>query len=154
MAGSVPKTIGELSLSKLLSSLEAVLDPDVYVYITLPPKSMPPADLAIQMLFQEREGLTVISTKASAIQYGLSYTFPCRMITLDVHSSLEAVGFIAVIATELKKLAIGVNPVSAYHHDFLFIPDGREIEVMAMLKEIKQRAKSGEFNDVQVRDYP
>ena len=143
MAGSVPKTIGELELSKLLSSLEAVLDPDVYVFVTLPPKTTPPVDMAIQMLFQEREGLTVIATKASALQHGLSFTFPCRMITLDVHSSLEAVGFMAVITTELTKLNIGVNPVSAYHHDFLFVPDGREKEAMAVLKEIKQRSKSG-----------
>jgi hypothetical protein len=147
MAGSVPKTVGELSLSKLLSSLEAVLDPEIYVYVTLPPRTMPPADMAIQMLFQEREGLTVIATKSSALEHGLSYTFPCRMITLDVHSSLEAVGFIAVIATELKRLNIGVNPVSAYHHDFLFIPDGRETEVMAALKGIKERAKSGKSID-------
>lgn len=114
MAGVVPKTVGELELSKLLSTLEAVLDPELYVFVTLPPKTSPPVELSIQMLFQEREGLTVIATKASAIEHGLSFTFPCRMITLDVHSSLEAVGFIAVIATELKKLKIGVNPVSGY----------------------------------------
>ena len=144
MAGNVPKTIGELELSKLLSTLEAVLDPELYCFITLPPKTPPPVELAIQMMFQEREGLTVIATKKSAIEHELSYTFPCRMITLDVHSSLEAVGFIAVIATELKKLEIGVNPVSGYYHDHLFIPDGREKEVMAMLKDIRQRAKSGQ----------
>lgn len=148
MAGSVPKTVGELELSKLLSSLEAVLDPELYVFVTLPLKTSPPVDLAIQMLFQEREGLTVIATKKSSIDHGLSYTFPCRMITLDVHSSLEAVGFIAVIATELKKLKIGVNPVSGYFHDHLFIPDGKEKEVMAKLKDTKQRAKSSEYTEV------
>lgn len=145
MSGSVPKTVGELQLSTLLATLEAVLDPELYVFVTLPPRTTPPIDLHIQMLFQEREGMTVIATKNSAIEHGLAYTFTCRMITLDVHSSLEAVGFIAVIATELKNLNIGVNPVSGYFHDHLFIPDGREIEVMAMLKVIKQRAQSGTY---------
>jgi hypothetical protein len=72
------------------------------------------------------------------------------MITLDVHSSLEAVGFIAVIATALKNLNIGVNPVSGYFHDHLFIPDGREKEVMAMLKTIRQQAKSGMCDSVPI----
>jgi hypothetical protein len=143
MAGSVPKTVGELELSKLLSSLTAVLDPDLYVFITLPPGTVPPVDLAIQMLFRESEGLTVIATKKSALEHALAYTYQCRMITLDVHSSLEAVGFIAVIASELKRLKIGVNPVSGYFHDHLFVPDGREIEVMAALKAIREKAESG-----------
>jgi hypothetical protein len=145
MAGSVPKTVGELELSKLLSSLTAVLDPELYVFITLPQGTPPPVDLAIQMLFREREGLTVIATKNSSLEHGFAYTFPCRMITMDVHSSLEAVGFMAVITDELKQLKIGVNPVSGYFHDHIFIPEGREMEVMAALKEIRQRAKSGKL---------
>jgi hypothetical protein len=143
MADSVPKTVGELELSKLLSSLNPLLDPDLYVFISLPPGTAAPVDLAIQMLFREREGLTVIATKESSIKHGLSYTFPSRMITLDVHSSLEAVGFMAAITDELKKLQIGVNPVCGYFHDHIFVPDGREQEVIEALGEIRQKARSG-----------
>lgn len=139
----IPKTVGELELDKLLASLTTILDPELYVFITLPPGTPPPVDLAIQMLFREREGLTVIATKKSTIEHGLAYTFPCRMITCDVHSSLEAVGFMAAIAAKLTELKIGANPVSGYFHDHLFVPDGSEQEAMAALRELQQRAKSG-----------
>ena len=85
------------------------------------------------MVFQEAEGTTLILRKDEADAAGLTSEFPCRMITLNVHSSLEAVGFIARIAAELAKAGIGVNPVSGFYHDHLFVPDGREAEAMEIL---------------------
>jgi hypothetical protein len=55
------------------------------------------------------------------------------MITLNVHSSLEAVGFIARVATELAKHGMGVNPVSGFYHDHLFVPEGRERDALEIL---------------------
>ncbi|HEY9768965.1 MAG TPA: ACT domain-containing protein [Coleofasciculaceae cyanobacterium] len=57
------------------------------------------------------------------------------MITLSVHSSLEAVSFLAAITAKLAEHKIGVNPVSAYHHDHLFVPVSRAQEAMILLKE-------------------
>jgi hypothetical protein len=142
MTQSTPRTVGELSLSNLLSSLDLILDPENYVFLTLPPQTAPPPGLVIQMLFKEREGLTAITTKDSAAKHHLSYTFSCRMITLNVHSSLEAVGFIAAIAEKLTQLKIGINPVSGYFHDHIFVPEGREDAVVAALLELKQEALS------------
>ena len=62
------------------------------------------------------------------------------MITLEIHSSLEAVGFIARIATELAKANMGVNPVSGFYHDHLFVPDGREGDALRIVKEIADQA--------------
>jgi len=58
------------------------------------------------------------------------------MITLDVHSALEAVGFIAVIATELAKAGMGVNPVAGFYHDHIFVPEGREGDALRILARI------------------
>jgi hypothetical protein len=55
------------------------------------------------MLFKEVEGLTIVTTKASAEAHGLEYIFPCRMVTLNIHSSLEAVGFMAAITRKLTE---------------------------------------------------
>ena len=86
------------------------------------------------MLFREAEGWTVIMGQHVAETHHLAFTFPCRMITLNVHSSLEAVGFLAAITRALARLQIGVNPVSGFFHDHLFVPVGREAEVMRALE--------------------
>ena len=85
------------------------------------------------MVFTEAEGTTYILLKSEAEALGVQYEFPCRMITLNIHSSLEAVGFMARIATELAKHDMGVNPVSGFFHDHLFVPDGREADAMRVL---------------------
>ncbi len=88
------------------------------------------------MSFREAEGLTVISTRESAASHNLEYTFLSRMITLNIHSSLEAVGFMAAISSQLTKYKIGANPVSAYFHDHLLVPLGKEDEAMKGLAEL------------------
>lgn len=134
--------MGETNLTVLLASLETRLHPETFVFLTLLPSQTPPPSLHIQMSFREAEGLTIITTEASASSNGLDYLFPCRMITLDIHSSLAAVGFIAVIATKLKDLLISVNPVSGYYHDHLFVPLGRESEVLERLRDLAVEAKT------------
>jgi len=126
---------GETSLNELLKTLSAQLVEDVYVFVTLPDDSVP-ENIAARMVFRETEGTTLILQKSEAETFGLDYEFPCRMITLNVHSSLEAVGFIARIASELTKHDMGVNPVSGFFHDHLFVPDGRELDAMRILEQI------------------
>nr|WP_281404536.1 ACT domain-containing protein [Pyxidicoccus fallax] len=53
---------------------------------------------------------------------------------MSVHSSLEAVGFIAAVSTRLAAHGIGVNPVAAYFHDHLFVPSARATEALALLE--------------------
>jgi ACT domain len=65
------------------------------------------------------------------------------MITLNVHSSLEAVGFIAYVAGKLAERGIGTNPVSGFWHDHVFVPVGREGEAMAVLEGIAREAAVG-----------
>ncbi|MGV0026963.1 ACT domain-containing protein [Phormidesmis priestleyi] len=43
------------------------------------------------------------------------------MITLSIHSSLEAIEFLAAITTKLAENGISVNAVSAYYNDHLFV---------------------------------
>ncbi|KAG4419083.1 hypothetical protein IFR04_007775 [Cadophora malorum] len=105
---------GETSLSALLSTLKTALSPETFVFLTVPNGQSPPPSLFIQMLFRETEGLTIITTKESAEAHKLEYIFPSKMITLDIHSSLEAVGFMAAVSAKLTESGIGVNPVSGF----------------------------------------
>lgn len=131
--------LGESSLGALLANLHTTLHPSTFVFSTFPPPSTPPAplqDLA-QLVFKEAEGITLITTLQDAESHGVKgYSFPCRMITCEVHSSLEAVGFMAVIATRLAQKGMGVNPVSSFFHDHLFVPLGKEEQALECLKEL------------------
>lgn len=137
---------GERNLTTLLTTLTTTLHPQIYVFITLLetasnlPSAIPPT-LHPQMIFKETESTTLIATRSDAEDHNLAYSFPCRMITLNVQSSLSAVGFLAVITEGLRKREIPVNPVSAFHHDHLFVPEGREVEAMEVLENIAREAK-------------
>jgi hypothetical protein len=55
------------------------------------------------------------------------------MITLNVFSALDAVGFLAAVTARLANAGISVNPVSGFHHDHLFVPADRAEEAMRLL---------------------
>lgn len=131
---------GEKALDILLSTLTATLDPKTYVFVTTTSLEMPPLP-EIQLLFREEEGITVIIGQEYAEANDFPYLFPSRMITLDVMSSLDAVGFMAVVAMRLAAKDMGVNPVSGFYHDHLFVPLGREEEAMEELKLIAEERR-------------
>ncbi|KAF5692766.1 COG3602 domain-containing protein [Fusarium denticulatum] len=132
---------GELSLSKLLSTLTHTVHPTTYVFATLADTSNLPPLSETQMIFKESEGITVITSKDYAELHKIEYFFPCKMISLNVTSSLEAVGFMAVIATRLAAKGIGCNPVSGFYHDHIFVPLGREDESSEVLVQIAAEKK-------------
>ncbi len=127
---------GETDLQKLLASMTPQLLAGTYVFVTLAPDMPVPAGFEPVMRFREREGLTLILGEDEAKAAGLAGTFRCRMITLDIHSSLEAVGFLAAITTRLAAAGMGVNPVSAFYHDHLFVPADRAEEALAILHKL------------------
>lgn len=111
---------GENDLSCLVGSMKPTLTEGVYVYVTAE-QSHNLYALKPKLLFEEAEGITAIVSEQVAKDQGLDFIFPCRMITLDIHSSLEAVGFMAAVASRLAECNIGVNPVAGYFHDHLFV---------------------------------
>lgn len=128
---------GETDLDTLMQTLTARLDDTVYVFATLDRNTVP-TDIAPRMVFEEKEGTTFILKQSDAQRHNLRHEFPCKMITLDVHSSLEAVGFIAQISAALTKEGMGVNPVSGFYHDHLFVPLGKEADAMRVLAQLSK----------------
>jgi len=131
---------GETNLSALIASMDPVLADAVYVFATLPLDAPTPAGLTPVMTFREREGVTLIVTQAQAEAARLEAVFPCQMITLNIHSSLEAVGFLAALLPALAAEGMGVNPVSGFFHDHLFVPADRAQDALRVLKDLTARA--------------
>jgi hypothetical protein len=132
---------GETDLSALLSSMEPVLTDAVWVFATLPPGAAIPASVTPLMTYGETEGLTLIVRRDEAEAAGLAPVFPSRRITLNIHSSLEAVGFLAALLPVLAAAGMGVNPVSAYFHDHLFVPAERADEALELLRDIASKSR-------------
>jgi hypothetical protein len=127
---------GETDLATLLRSMQPVLRPEIYVFVSMPPGEPAPAKLSPVMTFREHEGVTLIVSRHEAKAAGLVGAFPCRMITLNVHSSLEAVGFVATVAARLAAAGISANAASAFYHDHLFVPVERAEEAVNILKQL------------------
>lgn len=145
----MPQAVGETNLNQLIRGMQPILEEDIYVFARLPRESSRPGELlaqadavALKMLFREREGWTAILTKSAAERLMIDYSFECRQITLNIHSSLEAVGFLAAITARLARLNIGVNPVSAYYHDHIFVPHGSEDAVVNELQLMRSDSAS------------
>jgi hypothetical protein len=58
-----------------------------------------------------------------------------------VHSSLDAVGFLACITDRLARAGIACNAVAAFHHDHLFVPEARAAETLEVLHSIAAEAR-------------
>jgi hypothetical protein len=132
---------GETDLKTLLASMTPELLAETYVFVTLAPGVPEPDGVEPVMVFREREGMTLIVAENAASAAGLAGSFRCRMITLDIHSSLEAIGFLAAITTRLASAGMGVNPVSAFYHDHLFVPAERAEEALELLIKLTEESR-------------
>ena len=133
---------GETDLAVLLATLTPQLQPQTYVFCTVPEGTR----LALGQLnplatFQEPEGLTLVLTEAEAQIANLAYTAVFRCITLKVHSSLEAVGLTAAVATALTEAQITANVIAAYYHDHVFVQAQRAEEALAVLTSLSLSAR-------------
>lgn len=126
----------ETDLGALLAGMTSRLRPGRYVFATVPDAgSVPGAVVTVA----EDEGATVV-VPASAAE-GLDGEYPCAWITLEVRSSLAAVGFLAAVARALADAGISANPVSGFHHDHLFVPWDRRDEALAVLERAAAAAQ-------------
>jgi hypothetical protein len=128
---------GETELSKMLSSLKPQLRDEEYIFCTMGngrygdhPELEPIAS------FMEAEGLTLVIPRHRAEAHGILYEAVFKCITLSVHSSLEAVGLTAVVATKLTEKGISANVIAAFYHDHVFVQANRAEAAFTALDEL------------------
>ena len=132
---------GVKDLSFLLKNMSPKFMKGQFVFCTVPSGREEPIDAEPVMAFLEREGLTLIIDRDDADRNGLPYNQTWTMITLEVYSDLEAVGFLAAITTRLAELGICTNVVSAFFHDHLFVQSDKSGEAMKALKEMTREER-------------
>lgn len=121
--------IGETDLLRLLAGLAPQLAPRPRAIRSQAADASVPVETI--MLFREDEGVTTVVEVDESTDEAL-----WAQITLRIHSSLEAVGMMAAIATALAARDIPCNAVSAYYHDHLFVPWSRRDDAIAALQAL------------------
>lgn len=126
---------GERNLDRLLRHLAPELHDGVHVYCSFADHRLPEG-LQPLCTFREAEGLTAIVERAQAETAGVPFVFESRLITLTIHSSLEAIGLLATVATRLAAAGIPCNAIAAYHHDHILVPVDQADQALSVLRDI------------------
>lgn len=120
---------GETDLRRMLETLKPSLDPRRFTFSTHPEMSMAEAAAFNPLAaIHEPEGLTLISENGDGPRFA--------MITLTVHSSLEAVGLTAAVSKALASEGISANMVAAFFHDHIFVAENDAERAMTALQNI------------------
>jgi hypothetical protein len=135
--------VAESDLSKLLETLSVIRRDGVWRFETIDKDSASWAELVtlrdvrnIAMLFQESEGLTVITSAEAATSQNNRWIW----LELSVYSDLQAVGFLAKVANALAEANVPCNAVAAYHHDHIFVPEGKADAAIRAIEALRAQA--------------
>ena len=132
---------GIVDLSVLLAQMRPALTEGEFVFCTFPDKDVRShLHLAPVGMFVEEEGLTLVIERSVAEGNQIDCSAPFRRIVLTVHSSLEAVGLTAAVATALAECGISANMIAAFHHDHIFVPSDRAEAALAALHACQKEA--------------
>jgi hypothetical protein len=127
---------GETDLNKLLASLSPKPMPGEYVFASFPDAAYGDhAALSPIAAFTESEGLTLVLPKQKADQHNVHYDAVFCGITLEVHSSLEAVGMTAAFARKLTEHGLSANVIAGFYHDHIFVPAADKNRALSALGE-------------------
>ena len=134
--------MAEQDLAKLLASLAVNQHEGIWRFETIPADQASWTELinllevrTIAMLFQETEGLTVITASADDTPGDNRWAW----LDLSVYSDLQAVGFLAEVARALSEAGIPCNAVAAYHHDHIFVPWDRAEDAKSAIEALRNQ---------------
>ena len=128
---------GETNLELLLKTMSPVLDNTAYVFCTFETASYGElSHLNPIFSFRESEGLSLIIPQSKADEHVVAYDNTYKKITLEVHSSLEAVGLTAAFAAKLTEHGLSANVVAGYFHDHIFIRSDVANQAITALQEL------------------
>lgn len=124
-------------LDEMLRTLTVSVRPERYTFATV--ERAPTLGDGVEAVIREAGGDTVVATVDRARVEGWPIDFVAAWITLDVHSSLEAVGLTAAFSVALGDAEIPCNVLAGFHHDHLLVPADRVDDAVAVLEGLRNR---------------
>lgn len=129
----------KVSLAKILRNMCPKLQEEIFVFCQVSDARLEEVLAESLCIFREGEGMSAILPLHLAQQYGIASSAPFRQITLQVFSSLSAVGLTATITRELAEAGIVANVVTALRHDHIFVPEDSAERALQLLRGISNR---------------
>ena len=130
---------GILDLESLLKNIQPEMSEKEYVFCSVPSVN---SDLIYRLnpigTFKEDEGLTLILEKKTAESESFQFNEIFKKITLQVHSSLAAVGLTAAVSAALADVDISANVIAAYYHDHIFVPIDSAALALKVLQKLSK----------------
>lgn len=120
---------GMTDLHEILGALRPYVRQGAYVYVTA--ETPPEVDCHARIV--EDEGVTLVLDQAIADEHRLTYDGVFGWITLEAHTSLQAVGITAAVSTALARVGLSCNVLAGYYHDHLLVPLDSVSEAMDVL---------------------
>ena len=120
--------------------MEPVLDERDFVFCSFPTLDWDQMrELNPIGIFHEKEGVTFILDTKNAVDKKIDYLSVYRLITLNVHSSLDAVGLTAAFSAKLAEKNISANVVAAYYHDHILVPEEKAEQALEAILELQKK---------------
>ena len=131
---------GESDLLTLIANMSPSLDSQIWAFVSVDEVTNEYVAEHVLATFREAEGTTLIVPWEKADEFETSSESMAR-ITLNIHSSLEAVGLTAAVSQALASEAISANIVAGFYHDHIFVPRAAGERAVACLTMLSAAAE-------------
>ena len=131
---------GESDLLTLIAQMSPSLDDQIWAFVSVDEVSSEYVAEHALATFRETEGTTLIIPWERAAEFDVRSESMAR-ITLNIHSSLEAVGLTAAVSQALASEAISANVVAGFYHDHIFVPQTAGERAVACLTLLSAAAE-------------
>ena len=132
---------GESDLLTLIAQMSPSLDNQIWAFVSVDEVSSEYLAEHALATFRETEGTTLIVPWERAEEFDVS-SEPMARITLNIHSSLEAVGLTAAVSQALASEAISANMVAGFYHDHIIVPQTAGERALARLTLLSAAAEA------------
>lgn len=127
---------GATDLEAMLATLTVNRRPGTFAFVN---GNYPDLAAAAVASIVEDEGTTWVVPIDVARSAGVDVEFEAAWLTLEVHSSLEAVGLTAAFSRALADSGVPCNVLAGYYHDHLLVPVDRVDDAVGALHALRAR---------------